>query len=629
VQNDPLYILKKYWGYESFRPFQQEIIQSVLSGNDTLALMATGGGKSICYQVPAMMKAGVCIVISPLISLMKDQVDDLARKGLQAQTINYSMFGTKIEAILNAAVHQRLKFLFIAPERIRSRTFIEAFKQMKVSMLVVDEAHCISLWGHDFRPSYLQIKKLRDLQPDAPILALTATATEKVKEEIQSLLAFRRKNVIQASFLRENFRYIVCRERNKTNKIAYLYNKFKGCSGIIYVRSRAKAENLAKELTERGLNAVSYHAGLPLYERNARQNLWKEGKIPLVVATTAFGMGIDKADVRYVVHTDVPENMEAYFQETGRAGRDGKEAYAVLMYEKEDLQSLYGRIESQYPETALVEKVYTALYNFYKLPFGSGKASIFSFNIRNFVHKYAFDPVFVFNALRILELNGFIAFNELEKAELWAVITVDKYDLLDFIALNPQYNPLIECLLRNYPAIRTELTRINPIEISKKIYEKPSRVVKDLQQLHTYGIMDVRSFESGQQIVFLEDRLPSSHFAVMQEYSQLRKLAKKDEEIMLSYLESFKCRQQQILKHFGEKISNCGRCDVCVRNRETNREVRKFILDFLRSGSQPFSALAANFDPLRENELMDVVIDMADERIIETDRLMLSLKPKK
>jgi ATP-dependent DNA helicase RecQ len=318
-----LNILKKYWGYDSFRLVQQDVIDSVEQGKDTLVLMPTGGGKSIPYQVFALSQQGVCLVISPLISLMKDQVDSLTQKGIKAVAISSEMPSSRISDVLNGCMYSKYKFLFIAPERIKTAIFIEHFKQMKVCLIVVDEAHCISLWGHSFRASFLEIVNLRQYKPQVPVLALTATATQKVKQEIQSLLLFKEPNCIYSSFFRENIAYSVVQENDKSGRIKNIYNTIGG-TGLVYVRSRSNANYLAMKLQEEGLDVASYHAGLPISDRNARQKLWKEGKLKLMVATTAFGMGIDKADVRFIIHTDITDRIEAYFLETGRAGRDGK-----------------------------------------------------------------------------------------------------------------------------------------------------------------------------------------------------------------------------------------------------------------------------------------------------------------
>jgi ATP-dependent DNA helicase RecQ len=624
VDIEPLEILKKYWGYSSFRPQQQEVIASVLEGKDTLALMATGSGKSLCYQVPAMAIKGVCLVISPLISLMKDQSEDLEQRAIKAKVINSSLFASKVEAILNAAVSNRLKILFIAPERIRSNAFMEAFKQMKVGLIVVDEAHCISIWGHDFRPAFLDIAKLRPYHPNVPILALTATATQRVKGEIQSLLQFRQNNIIQATFLRSNFNYMVLEEHNKAAKIASLYQKLEG-SGLVYARSRANTEKIARDLQRMGLNALAYHAGLSMYDRNARQNLWKEGKLPLIVATTAFGMGINKADVRYVIHVDIPENIETYFQETGRAGRDGKETFALLLYQSQDKEDLRRRVSLSYPETEYIRSIYNALFSFFDIPFGSGKANVFAFSLSDFVMKYRFQPFAAFNALQILEHNGFIVLNEEEFPKSKAMILVKPDYLRDFTTQYPQYYALIDYLWREYSAIMSEMTYIDESRMAKSVKQSKEQVIKDLQYLVKYNILDYEPKVEGQHITFLQDRLPDTSFVLPQEYLQLKQSAMAKAEMMIEFIEKPQCRQQQILAYFAENVQPCGKCDVCHSTPIAKQDIKSLILQSLQSNSQPISFFSNNIHLGSNDSVMPVLRAMIDDGLLELKDGFISL----
>ncbi|MDR1005400.1 MAG: RecQ family ATP-dependent DNA helicase [Bacteroidales bacterium] len=616
MQKTPLEILKKYWGYQSLRGKQQEVITSVLNGNDTLALMATGSGKSLCYQLPAMMTSGVCVVITPLISLMKDQADDLKQRNISAKVINSSLISTKIEQILNSAVYNRIKFLFIAPERIRSKVFIEAFRQMKVGMIVVDEAHCISIWGHDFRPSYLDIAKLRDFHPTAPILALTATATDKVKEEIQSVLRFGHKNVIESSFFRDNFHYMVREEANVIRNIVSAYREFEG-SGLIYVRTRAKAEKIATGLQQLGLKATAYHAGLSMHDRNARQNLWIQGKIPLIVATTAFGMGINKADVRYVIHIDIPENIETYFQETGRAGRDGKETFAVLLYCQKDKEALIERVKLSYPEEKYVKNIYNALFNNFGIAFGAGEAQLFAFSFANFVAKYRFVPYQAYNAMRILEREGVIWLNEDKYPKSKAKIVVSTDYLRDFIDGYPQYTDLIYYLIRTYSAINTEMSYIDEKQIAISVRTSKDHVIKDLNYLVKYGIIGYEPKIEGEKITFLQNRLPDTQFHLSPDYSQMKKTALEKAEQMIDFLTSKQCRQQQILSYFGQTIAECGKCDVCLAKNHSKQDLKSRILDSIAAEPKPIAFFYDNIHFRANEKVMSLVRRLIDEGLVE------------
>src|SRR5476651_2395841 len=400
-------ILKHYWQHDHFRPLQEEIIQSVLLGRDTLALLPTGGGKSVCFQVPALAKEGICIVVSPLIALMKDQVESLKAKGIEAISIVSGMGKREIDIALDNCIYGPVKFLYLSPERLLSDLVRERIKYMNVNLFAVDEAHCKSQWGYDFRPPYLQIAELRALHPKVPILALTATATADVKFDIQDKLQFKQHNIFQKSFERKNLAYVVQQHEDKLRKMLEIARGIKG-SGIVYVRSRKETFELAKYFTQHGFKADYYHAGLPIDQRSAKQESWKSGRVPIIVATNAFGMGIDKPDVRFVIHADLPESLEAYYQEAGRAGRDGQKAYAVLLYNQGDRHKLAKRFELNFPTIDEIKNVYHQLGNYYQLAYGAGEGLNFDLDIGSFCSKFQLDTVKTFNALKFLERSEYV-----------------------------------------------------------------------------------------------------------------------------------------------------------------------------------------------------------------------------
>jgi len=407
----PKTILKQFWGYEEFRPLQEDIIESVLAGKDTLALLPTGGGKSICFQVPAMCKDGICIVISPLIALMKDQVNNLRKKNIKAEAIYSGMSKSDIDRILDNCKYGDVKFLYLSPERLKSDLALTRISQMNVQLIAVDEAHCISQWGYDFRPPYMEIASIRPLFPEVPIIALTATATEKVVVDIQERLEFKTPNVMQKSFRRSNLWYVVVEEENKQIKLLEIFKKIPG-SGIVYTRSRKRTIEIANELRKNNITADFYHGGLNTAQRSAKQDSWVNGQTRIIVSTNAFGMGIDKSNVRVVVHVDVPDSIEAYFQEAGRAGRDGEQSFAALLYNQEDRTKLERNFENSYPPLEEIRRVYRALGNFYQLAIGSGVGLSQDFHLEQFVNRFNFEPIICYNALKILETNGYIALSD-------------------------------------------------------------------------------------------------------------------------------------------------------------------------------------------------------------------------
>ena len=487
--SDPLSVLKKYWNFSSFRPRQEEIIRSVLNGADTLALLPTGGGKSLCFQVPTMMLDGLCLVITPLIALMKDQVEALKKKGIPAATVYSGMSRFQIEVTLDNAIAGSLKFLYISPERLATDVFRYRLQRMKICLLAVDEAHCISQWGYDFRPPYLLVSEVREILQGVPVLALTATATPAVVEDIQAKLLFKPFNALKVSFLRENLAYMVFKEENKLGRLLRIVSKVKG-SGIVYVRSRKRAAEIAQFLVRNGHSADYYHAGLEPLVREKKQDAWMANKSRIMVSTNAFGMGIDKPDVRFVIHMSLPDSPESYFQEAGRAGRDEKNAWAVQLYEQSDIMDLQQNFELSYPEIEVIRSVYQALGNYLQLPIGSGKDSSFDFDIAEFSKQYNMRPVTVFSCLKFIEREGYIVYNEDMETRSRLHIAVSKETLYRFQVENKAYDPLIKILLRTHGGgLFSEFMIFSEDDLARKLNLSGEKLIQFLRYMHSISLI--------------------------------------------------------------------------------------------------------------------------------------------
>ncbi len=483
-------ILKQYWGYDSFRDLQEDIIRSVYQGNDTLGLLPTGGGKSITFQVPALAKPGICIVISPLIALMKDQVENLKRRGIKATLLVSGMSQHELLVNLdNATYDKEVKFLYVSPERLQTHLFRLRLPSLKVNLIAVDEAHCISQWGYDFRPSYLAIAEIREYLPGVPILALTATATPEVVDDIQEKLKFRKKNVFQKSFERKNLVYWVEHTERKLNDIVE-YSKKNAGTGIIYVRNRRRTVEIATLLQKNGVSADFYHAGLNIEERNRKQDEWKKNKIRIIVSTNAFGMGIDKPDVRFVLHADLPDSLEAYFQEAGRAGRDEKPAKAILFVQTADRDVLVEHFESSFPPIEEVRKIYHALGNYFKIPIGAGKNTDYIFSLEEFSRLYKFKPITVYNVLKMLEMDEYIYLSEDVENPSRIIFKTNREDLYNYQLNNPTDDPFIKLLLRTYSGLFTEYVKIDETFLAKRTNLPEEKIVQWLRKLHKYDIID-------------------------------------------------------------------------------------------------------------------------------------------
>ncbi len=563
-------VLLKHWGFSSFRPMQEDIIRSVLAGRDTLALLPTGGGKSICYQVPALTRDGLCIVVTPLVALMKDQVQALTNKGIKAIGVYYGLSKTEMDIAIDNCVYGDTKFLYLSPERLTTDLLRSRIGKMKVNLLAIDEAHCISQWGYDFRPPYLRIAEIREFIPDTPLLALTATATKEVIADIQEKLQFRDQQVFQKSFERRNLAYMVFREEDKLNRLLKICKKQQGV-GIVYVRNRKKTREIAEYLQLNGVSADFYHAGLTSLERDVKQNAWMKERARVMVSTNAFGMGIDKPNVRFVVHMDLPESPEAYFQEAGRGGRDGKKAFAVLLYHKGDILELEKAHEQSYPPVEFIKKVYNSLGNYYQLALGSGKDLSAEFDLAEFSRNYEMNQALVFNALKFLEKEGYLALSEAFANPSRVMVSLDKEELYRFQVANPKFDAFIKLMLRSYPGIFSGFIKVNEQEMGKRAGLPADQVEKVLHDLHRMGVLNYEKQNQRPMITWLEERLSSGSLRISRENHHERKaFAWKRLKAMIEYAKSGnRCRSLSLLAYFGEtRVQRCGQCDVCLeRNR--------------------------------------------------------------
>ncbi len=622
-------ILLKYWGYSSFRPLQEEIIQSVLDGKDTLALLPTGGGKSICFQVPALAREGLCLVISPLIALMKDQVDNLKKRGIPAAAIYSGMHRDEIDLVLSNAKFGETKLLYISPERLESTQMRDAIDRMKINLLAVDEAHCVSQWGYDFRPPYLKIAEIRPFIPGIPILALTATATPKVVKDIQQKLEFRKEHLFQQSFERKNLIYVVIKEEDKRQRLLRIIRKVKG-PGIIYVRNRRETKQIVDFLIKNNISADFYHAGLDAKTRERRQQAWMKEEKRIIVSTNAFGMGIDKPNVRFVVHLDLPDCIEAYFQEAGRAGRDLKRSYAILLCEEADILNARQNLKTAYPALATIRSIYQALGNFLQLPVGSGYDEPFEFDISKFCEQFKFQQVIVYNALKFLEKEGFVALNDGLNNPSKLFVKANKEGLYRFQVANEKYDPFLKTLLRSYPGLFNDFVMIHEGELARRVEMPLEQVVKHLKYLETQNILDYVPRTSKPMVVFLQERVNANNLSISPEnYKHRLEEATKRLDALIGYIEETrKCRSQLLLAYFGEKnTKRCGMCDICLErnklglNEQEFEEVLSRIKPLLQTNPATLEEIVSTASPVHEDKVLLVIRWLLDNgKIITFDK---------
>ena len=627
-------ILKQYWGYDDFRGIQREIIESIGSGHDTLGLMPTGGGKSITFQVPALAQEGTCIVITPLIALMKDQVDNLRRKGIKAAAIYSGLTHEEIIITLENAIFGAVKLLYVSPERLSSELFQTKLRHMKVSFITVDEAHCISQWGYDFRPSYLQIAQIRKLVPDVPVLALTATATPQVVDDIQERLKVQKDqsfNVFKMSFERKNLAYVVRHADDKIGELIHILKSTKG-SAIVYARSRRLTKEYSEIINEAGISATFYHAGLDASVKDQRQREWQENKHRVMVATNAFGMGIDKPDVRVVVHVDCPDSIEAYFQEAGRAGRDGLKAYAVLLYNNSDERKLLKRISDSFPEKEYIRQVYEHLAYYYQIGVGSGYGHTFEFNIDKFCHNFRHFPIQVDSALKILQRAGYIEYTEEQDNQARVMFTVSRNDLYRLENNSPNEDKIITALLRSYGGLFTDYNYIDEAYLATITQLQPQQVYLTLKSLSQRHILHFIPQKKTPFIRYTQRREDKEYVQLMPEVYEERKsqFAERINSMILYATCDDICRSRQLLRYFGEKNDhNCKQCDVCLSHRKEGmvseprlNEAATKILQLLDDG-KPHPITELKSIELPDSEL-DAALDyLSDEEyILQKDGLI-------
>jgi len=582
-------ILKKYWGYDNFRPLQADIIQSVLTGQDTLALLPTGGGKSICFQVPALAKDGLCLVISPLVALMKDQVAQLQQRHLAAIAIHAGLHKREIDIALDNCVFGQVKFLYLSPERLQTDLFRERVARMNVNLIAVDEAHCISQWGYEFRPPYLQIAALREMIPEVPVMALTATATPEVQTDIQEKLLFRKENIFQKSFARPTLSYSCLETENKPGRLLTILQGVKG-TVIVYAGSRRLTEETARFLQRNQIAAAAYHAGLSHAERHQVQTNWIENKTRVIVATNAFGMGIDKPDVRVVVHLDMPETLEAYYQEAGRAGRDEKYAYATLLYGPNDAANLRAKVTEAHPPVEMLRKVYQGLANYYQIAVGSGAFQTFAFNLDDFTRTYKLKALETHYALQKLQTEGFLQFNEAYFSPSKILITTQHEELYKFQVANPELDPLLKMILRLYGGnVYTNFTKISEKALAEKLGTPAKTVKKSLAYLQQRNILIYEPQHEVPQVVFTTERYDAAELPInTKRYNTLRKNAQLKMEAVCRYVKTTnRCRTQLLLEYFGEITDvPCRICDYCLEQKKAKRALA--LTEQLRSQIKQF-----------------------------------------
>ena len=626
-------ILKQYWGYDSFRDLQEEIITSIGEGKDTLGLMPTGGGKSITFQVPALAQEGICIVITPLIALMKDQVQNLRKREIKALAIYSGMTRQEILTALENCIFGNYKFLYISPERLDTEIFHTKLRSMKVSMITVDESHCISQWGYDFRPAYLKIAEIRELLPEVPVLALTATATPEVVTDIQARLKFREGNVFRMSFERKNLAYIVRKTDNKTKELLYILQRISG-SAIIYVRNRRRTKEITELLMNEGITADFYHAGLDNAVKDLRQKRWQSGEVRVMVATNAFGMGIDKPDVRIVLHLDLPDSPEAYFQEAGRAGRDGEKAYAVILYSKSDKTTLHKRVVDTFPDKEYILNVYEHLQYYYQMAMGDGFQCIREFNLEEFCRKFKYFPVPVDSALKILTQAGYLEYTDEQDNSSRILFTIRRDELYKLREMGKEAEALIQSILRSYTGVFTDYAYISEESLAVRTGLTRQQIYNILVTLTKRRIVDYIPRKKTPYIIYTRERLELRFLHIPPSVYEERK-ARYEARIkaMEEYVTTENiCRSRMLLRYFGEKNEhNCGQCDVCLSKRATDNlseesyeEVKRQILDLL-SHSPLTPAETADQIKAEKEDIGQVIRYLLDEGELKMQDGMLHI----
>ena len=620
-----LEILKQYWGYDHFRGIQEEIINSIGKGQDTLGLMPTGGGKSITFQVPALAKEGLCLVITPLIALMKDQVRNLRDRGIKALAIYSGMSREEIVVALENCIFGDYKFLYISPERLDTEIFQTKLKHMKVSMITVDESHCISQWGYDFRPAYLKIADIRKMLPDVPVLALTATATPEVVKDIQCKLGFKEgSQTFRMSFERKNLAYIVRKTENKQEELLHILNRVKG-SAIVYTRNRKRTREVAELLINHQITATFYHAGLNNDVKDQRQQSWLTGESRVMVATNAFGMGIDKPDVRIVIHMDMPDSPEAYFQEAGRAGRDGQKAYAVLLHSKSDKTTLNKRITDTFPDKEYIRQVYENINYYYQMAMGDGLGCTFAFNIDEFCHNFKHFPIQVDSALKILTRAGYLEYTDEQDNASRLIFTLRREELYKLQEYDADTEKLLNVILRSYTGLFTDYAYINEESLEVRTGLTRQQIYDTLVMLTKRRILHYIPRKKTPYIIYTRERQEKDRLIINQEVYEERKKSYTDRiNAMIEYASAEEnCRSRMLLRYFGEKNEhNCGQCDTCLQKHSTGlkqgdfQELKEWILQTLKSNPCPVAELVSQKYEDKE-KVQQVISFLLSEEIIQ------------
>ncbi len=623
----PIDYLQQYWKYDTFRPMQEDIIRSVLDGHDTLALLPTGGGKSICFQIPGLVQEGLTLVVSPLIALMKDQVQNLQKRGISATAIYSGMHFREIDRTFDNAIYGNTKFLYLSPERLTSELAQERIKKMNINLIAIDEAHCISQWGYDFRPSYLQIATIREWLPKVPVMALTATATPKVMEDIQEKLLFKKdKQVFQKSFERKNVSYVVLDEEGKQDKMLDILQKVKG-TGIVYVRDRRKTKQISSFLRGKGLSADYYHAGLNSEIRSQKQDAWTSGQVRIMVATNAFGMGIDKPDVRVVVHMSLPDSLEAYFQEAGRAGRDGKRAYAVLLYNKGDEINLNNWYELAFPDIADIRQVYRALGSYCQLATGGGKGNAYDFDIGAFANTYDLGVLKVHNSLKVLKGEGWIELTDSVFEPANFKIKVSREELYKYQVEHPHSDVLMRTLLRTYEGAFNHYVKIRENRLARFLQTSPKDLRRNLSQMAQEGIVEYTPQRETPQLIFTRDRVAAEELSIdYQLYDFRKKRHYSNIQAAIRYATTPACRSQQLLTYFDEKDAPlCGICDICLGRMndevddKTHDLYRSKIREMLLIQPKQLKDIVKAFPSTKEKQLLKIIDYLLDNGFLKID----------
>jgi len=595
----PKEILKRYWSYNSFRPLQEEIINSVMSKQDTLALLPTGGGKSLCFQIPALMQEGICIVVSPLIALMKDQVENLRNRGVKALVVHSGMSANEVDAALDNAIYGSYKFLYLSPERLRTEMFKTRVSKMNVSFIAVDEAHCISQWGYDFRPDYLLIKEIQEYTGKIPIVALTATATPEVTLDIMNKLGFEKPNLIKGNFERENLSYVVRYTEDKNGSLLRIAKSLNG-SGIVYVRERKRAQEIAGFLNSQGISADSYHAGFSSKLRSNKQDQWMSGTISVIVSTNAFGMGIDKGDVRFVCHYDMPESLEAYYQEAGRAGRDGERSFAVLLWNNHDIKRLRQIVKVTFPETEYLSSIYQKLYRFCDIAYGDGKDFVTRFNLKDFAIQYKLHAATAYYAIKYLESEGFLKLTEELNNPSRIMFIVNRDELYGVQLKDEILDTFIKSLLRLYQELFSNYVSIDEEFIARVTRNSVAAISAMLIKLSRMGVIAYIPGAKSPLLIFNLDRESESGFSISKEsYTKKLDSFNKRIESVISYAnQNTKCRSGYLVEYFGQKEwQKCGICDVCIGKKKMQesagyqQEVERKLIELLIESPRTLSEL--------------------------------------